>query len=339
MNMIFRAVKEEDLDAIYLLSAQSGVGITTLPKDKVFLKDRIKFAVDSFKQDISKPHHEYYLFVLEDLATGSIAGTAAVLSKTGVDAPFYSYRWVQEERENLTFSIQSLHEYLTLSYENAGSSEMCTLYLSPEYRQHGNGVLLSLARFLFIFNYPERFTADIIAELRGVSDENGHSPFWNAVGEHFFHMSFAEADQLTMMSNKGFISDLIPHHPIYLNLLNPTAKSVISTPHPASLPAMRILLREGFENNGTVDIFDAGPTLKTQTKNIRTIRNALKMCLCTVENLAQSSRMLLSNTQLDFRATVDFVSYDLNQKTCYLTAHVASKLNAIDGDIISMSEI
>ena len=337
--MLFRAVKEQDLNAIYTLTDQSGTGITTLPKDKALLKQRIKFALDSFKRTISQPHHEYYLFVLEDINTGSIAGTAAVLSKTGVDSPLYSYRWIKENRENPAFSIQSQHEYLVLDYENSGLSEICTLYLAPDYRHHRNGLLLSLARFLFIFNYPERFTANIIAELRGVSDENGHSPFWDAVGQHFFHIYFTEAEQWRMMSNKTFIADLIPQHPIYLNILNSAAQSVIGKPHPSSIPAMNILLREGFKYNGTVDIFDAGPALEARTQSIRTILNSKKMCLNIADDLYQPRRILLSNTQLDFRATLDFASFDLNHRICYLKPPVASILNASNGDTISISAI
>lgn len=339
MNMIFRAVKEQDLDAIYALACQSGVGLTTLPKDKTLLKKRLLHALSSFEKSVISPHHEYYLFVLEDLDTGFIAGTAAIESKTGVDAPFYSYRHVAEEKLSTAFSMQSTHEYLSLSFEHEGQSEICTLYLTPEYRRNGNGLLLSLARFLFMFDYPERFTTDIIAELRGVSDENGHSPFWNAVGQHFFHMSFTAADQLTLLSNKEFIADLMPRHPIYLNLLNAEAKAAIGKPHPSSLPAMNILLHEGFFYDETVDIFDAGPTLRASREKIRTIINSKKMLLCIVDELPYSQRVLLSNTKLDFRATLDVASLDLNQQTCYLTSETAFKLNLINGDYISVSTI
>lgn len=339
MNIIFRAVKEQDLDAIYALACQSGVGLTTLPKDKALLKKRLMHALNAFTKPLAAPDHEYYLFVLEDIDTGFIAGTAAIESKTGVDAPFYSYRYIAEEKISTEFSVQSTHEYLSLSFENEGQSEICTLYLTPEYRRDGNGLLLSLARFLFMYNYPERFTTDIIAELRGVSDEHGHSPFWDAVGQHFFHMSFTEADQLTLLSNKQFIADLMPRHPIYLNLLNTEARAVIGKPHPSSLPAMNILLREGFYYGQTVDIFDAGPTLKVPREKIRTIVNSKKMPLCIVDHLSHPERVLLSNAKLDFRATLDVATLDLKQQACYITPNTAHKLNANNGDIVSISSM
>jgi arginine N-succinyltransferase len=33
--------------------------------------------------------------------------------------------------------------------------------------------------------------------MRGISDEQGHSPFWESLGRHFFKMEFSQADYLT----------------------------------------------------------------------------------------------------------------------------------------------
>lgn len=103
--------------------------------------------------------------------------------------------------------------------DNQGHSELCTLYLEPAFRRNNNGLLLSRARFLFMAHYPQRFASTVIAEMRGISDEQGHSPFWNQVNRHFFHMSFAEADRLRLSTNKQFITELMPKHPLYVQLL------------------------------------------------------------------------------------------------------------------------
>ena len=41
-----------------------------------------------------------------------------------------------------------------------------------------NGRLLSKHRFLFMAEHPELFDSTVFAEMRGVSDGNGHSPFY-----------------------------------------------------------------------------------------------------------------------------------------------------------------
>ena len=83
------------------------------------------------------------------------------------------------------------------------------LFLSPDYRKDDNGRLLSLARFLFMAEHIEYFDPIVIAEMRGVVDDHGHSPFWDAVGQHFFDIDFPKADYLSMV-NKHFIAELMP---------------------------------------------------------------------------------------------------------------------------------
>lgn len=51
------------------------------------------------------------------------------------------------------------------------------------------------ARFLFIAAFREWFSPHLFAELRGCSDEQGQSPFWDALGHHFFDIPFADADR------------------------------------------------------------------------------------------------------------------------------------------------
>ena len=107
---------------------------------------------------------------------------------------------------------------LTLVEEHNGPCEIGSLFLHPDYRRDGNGRLLSLSRFLFMAEHRQRFEPQVIAEMRGVIDDQGRSPFWDAVGKHFFEIDFPKADYLSMV-NKKFIADLMPRHPLYVPLL------------------------------------------------------------------------------------------------------------------------
>ena len=40
--------------------------------------------------------------------------------------------------------------------------------------------------------------------MRGYSDENGCSPFWDAIGHHFFNMDFSTADYLSGIGQKFY---------------------------------------------------------------------------------------------------------------------------------------
>ncbi len=70
------------------------------------------------------------------------------------------------------------------------------------------------------------------------------------------------------------MTDLMPRHPIYLDLLPPAVRDAIGRPHAAAVPAMRLLRAEGFAPAREVDIFDAGPILECATAAIRSVREA-----------------------------------------------------------------
>ena len=118
------------------------------------------------------------------------------------------------------------------------------------------------------------FEDEVIAEMRGMVKDSGHSAFWEAVGKHFFKVSFPTADSL-YMKNKRFIEELLPKHPIMANLLPKEAQEVIGEVHPNTEPAKRILEQEGFTFSGLVGIFDPGPVLTAQGDNIRTIKESV----------------------------------------------------------------
>lgn len=337
--MLFRSARDTDLNAIHHLAEESGVGLTTLSKDKKILAKRIHWATDSFNKEIEKPINEYYLFVLEDTKTKKIVGVSGIESCTGSETPFYSYKISKRTRVCRTLNIRSDYEVLSLVNDNQGRSEICTLFLEPNYRKHKNGLLLSKARFLFIAQHNKRFASTIIAEMRGISDENGISPFWENVGKHFFHMSFAKADRLTLATDKQFIADLMPRNPIYIKLLSPEAQAAIGQPHPKTQAAMKILLREGFRYNEYIDIFDAGPTLEVPQQKIKTIESSHVVTIKSISDEVSSSNYLLANTLLDFRATINSALVNKKNGTCIISKKSAGLLQVKCGDQLRVAPL
>ncbi|WP_133127833.1 arginine N-succinyltransferase [Legionella nagasakiensis] len=332
--MLFRSAKNTDLPAIYHLAKHSGIGLTTLPNDMGLLSKRLEWSTTSFSRAVSHPDNEYYLFVLEDPSTHQVVGTSALEAFTGHDNPFYSYKLSKRTRVCHSLDIRTDYEVLSLVNDNQGCSETCTLFLDPDYRHSSNGLLLSRARFLFMAHYPFRFTSTVIAEMRGISDEAGHSPFWDAVGRHFFHMSFAEADRLTISTNKQFIADLMPRNPVYVKLIDPAAQAVIGKPHQSTVPAMNILMHEGFRYNNYVDIFDAGPTLEAPREKIHSVAASQVMTVKNIIDEVSSKRFILANTRLDFRATISQVIVNQHQNSCIVSKETAELLQVERNDCI-----
>ncbi len=337
--MLFRSAHDTDLDAIHHLAEESGIGITTLSKDKKILAKRLHWSTESFKKSIEKPNNEYYLFVLEDPARKKIIGVSGIESCTGHEAPFYSYKISKRTRICRSLNIRSDYEVLSLVNDNQGRSEICTLFLEPQYRKNKNGLLLSKARFLFIAQHPKRFASTIIAEMRGISDTNGISPFWENVGNHFFHMSFAEADRLTLATDKQFIADLMPRNPIYIKLLSPEAQAVIGQSHPSTQAAMHILLKEGFRYNKYIDIFDGGPTLEVPQLKIKTIELSRVVTIKNISDEVSSPNYLLANTQLDFRATINSALVNKENSTCIISKKTANLLQVQCGNQLRVAPL
>lgn len=335
--MRLRRARDTDFDKIWQLTQQIGVGITSIPHDKKLLHQRVHHASHSFEKNIAKPHDEYYLFVLEDCDKDVIVGISAIEACTGFDSPFYSYRVSKKSRICYSLHIRNDYDILSLVNDNQNKTEIGGLFLHQDYRRHGNGGFLSRARFLFIAQFPHRFSQTIIAEMRGISDSAGRSPFFDHVGRHFFHMTFAEADQLSSATNKQFIADLMPRTPLYVKLLAPSAQAVIGQAHPSTIPAMTILINEGFRYNNNIDIFDAGPTLEVLHPDIQTIRQSQLLKINQIHEIVSERSCLITNTELDFRAVMQQVIINKQDKTCILNPQTSALLQVKPGDYVRVA--
>jgi arginine N-succinyltransferase len=289
-----------------MLAQEAGAGFTSLPPDRDFLRERIERSIRSFDATVSTPGHERYLFVLEDLDDRGIGGCCAIEAACGLDEPFYSYRVGLTVQASRRFSRYTRVPTLYLTNDYTGSSVLCSLFLRPAFRgRNGAGRLLSKCRFLFMAAHRDRFAERAIAEMRGVSDDRGRSPFWEGLGRHFFGVDYAEAERIVGLGNKSFIAELMPAHPIYTVLLSEEARSVMAQVHEHTRPALRLLEREGFRHQGFIDIFDGGPTVEAPVAAVRSVRDsrALEVRIGTPPHKADP--MLLSNDRLrDFRCVL-----------------------------------
>ncbi len=273
MSVVIRPVQTTDLDALMKLSGQTSFGLTTLPHDRPLLKERIAESQRGFARIADKPGGETYLFVMEDLEKGEVAGTAGIVSKVGGFEPFWAYRVETSVYASETLKVHKEIQALHLVQEHNGPSEIGSLFLAPEHRRGANGRLLSLSRFMFIAQHRRYFDPVVLAEMRGVIDEKGGSVFWDALGRHFFEIDFPKADAL-VMRDKQFIADLMPKHPIYIPILPKVAQDVIGRVHSETVPAIKLLESEGFAFSGMVDIFEGGPIVSCATDDIRTVRES-----------------------------------------------------------------
>ncbi|MGQ9370650.1 arginine N-succinyltransferase, partial [Azospirillum sp. A39] len=273
-TLVLRPVRPDDLDALVRLAESAGTGLTTLPASAEALGARIDRSRTAFAADVAEPNGLSYLLVAEDTADGRIVGTSGLFAAVGLEAGFYNYRIVRLTKTSRELGVRVDARLLTLVNDFTGATEVGTLYLAPGHRRGGNGQLLARSRYLLMAGFPRRFADTVVAEIRGWLTADHQSPFWDAIGRHFFRMPFPEADLLSGLGDCQFIADLMPKHPIYVDLLPPAAQAVIGKPHDQAQPALALLLREGFRFCQAVDIFDGGPLVEARRDDIRTVRDS-----------------------------------------------------------------
>ncbi len=246
MTFRIRAARESDLRSFYNLAKLTGGGFTNLPAEKATLEAKLATSAAGFAREGDTPGDDLYVFMLENIDTKQIRGTCQVFGAVGTQHPFYSYLISTLTQKSGELGKTFRNQLLNLTTDLEGSSEVGGLFLHPHERAGGLGLLLARSRYLFIKMHRARFGEIVLAELRGVMDEGGHSPFWDAIGGRFFDMTFPEADEFNAIHGTQFIADLFPKSAIYISMLPESARAVIGQPHPTGKAALKMLEIEGF---------------------------------------------------------------------------------------------
>ncbi|WP_448679848.1 arginine/ornithine succinyltransferase subunit alpha [Pseudomonas nicosulfuronedens] len=320
--LVMRPAQVADLQQVQRLAADSPVGVTSLPDDAERLREKILASEASFAAEVSFNGEESYFFVLEDTDTGRLVGCSAIVASAGFSEPFYSFRnetFVHASRE---LKIHNKIHVLSLCHDLTGNSLLTSFYVERDLVNTPIAELNSRGRLLFMASHPERFADAVVVEIVGYSDEQGESPFWNAIGRNFFDLDYTEAEKLSGLKSRTFLAELMPHYPIYVPLLPDDAQEAMGQVHPRAQITFDILMRDGFESDNYVDIFDGGPALHARTSSIRSIAQSRQVPVRIGEGARGNRGYLVTNGQLqDFRAVVAELDWvpgkpvTLNQQT------------------------
>ncbi|MDP4605309.1 MAG: arginine N-succinyltransferase [Erythrobacter sp.] len=333
MSFRLRAARPADLEHLYEMAKLTGGGFTNLPPDRAALRNKLERTEAAFASDSDLLGDELFVLVLENARTGAVRGTCQLMTKVGQRWPFYSYRLntLTQYSQELDRTVRA--ELLSLVTDLEGSSEVGGLFLHPNERAGGLGLLLARSRYMFVAMHRRRFADRILAELRGIIDERGGSPFWDGVAGRFFGMSFQDADYFNAINGNQFIADLMPKHPVYIAMLDDDARSVIGVPHPTGRAAMRMLENEGFRHDGYVDIFDGGPTMVAHTNMVTSVKNSASATVTGLD-LTEGERAILATGHLGtFRACFGARALDADGGIAIDSAS-ADLLDVCEGDTV-----
>lgn len=333
MSFRLRAATQADLEPLYQMAKLTGGGFTNLPPDRKSLGSKLERAAASFARDGNDLANEVFVLVLENTQTGEVRGTCQLFTQVGQLWPFYSYRLTTLTQHSQELDRTVRAELLSLVTDLEGSSEVGGLFLHPNERAGGLGMLLARSRYLFIAMHRARFADRILAELRGIIDERGGSPFWDGVAGRFFGMSFQDADYFNAINGNQFIADLMPKHPVYIAMLGDDARNAIGVPHPSGRAAMRMLEAEGFAYEGYLDIFDGGPTMTARTDKVESVAKAKQAKLAAVDCSEGEQALLASGQMTGFRCCYGIRSFDADGGM-NIDPHAAELLGVNVGDTV-----
>ena len=330
---VIRPITHENVRSIEKFMSDDLLGITSLPRNKHFLHQKLNSSLSSFSKEITEPKDEQYYFVLENIQTGEVGGLCGIESKTGVGTPNHTYRLERILAPETDLPVPRKQLILRHITQSNGPTEIGSLYILPSFRKEGLGRLVSLSRFLFMACFPQRFDVKTVAEMRGYTDEKARCPFWNGLGRHFLNIEFEELMNL-LEDIKDTIHLIVPEYPIYVSLLSEETQKAIGRVHLNTQPALNLLMQEGFALTDEVDLFDAGPKIDVITSEIRSIKQSR---VATIQDLShtpiESDRYIISNTRMNFCACYSNISI-LEGNRVIIPSEVGHALGVREGDQI-----
>lgn len=297
--IVVRPARPADLDGLLDLAHSAGPGMTNLQPDRDALAERVLASEAALREERAD---STLMFVLD--ADGPIMGTTAIFPRIGEPWPFFSYKRGRQVSVSSVLGIRREIEVLHPVNDLSGAAEAGGLLVLPALRGRGAGRLAARSRYMFLAEHRSLFPRMIIAELRGYQDEAGGSPVWDAIGRHFYHLPFPEADRLSGVHGAQFIAELGPKYPIYSDLLPQAARQALGKPHRDSQPAYDMLVAEGFLDIGYVDIFDGGPQVLCEIDQLKAVREGASAVVSAIEPPSPDAGQTLisSGRGLTFRA-------------------------------------
>jgi arginine N-succinyltransferase len=261
-------------------------------------------------------------------------GCSEIVATAGFREPFYSLRNRHFTSASRELNIEHGVPALSLCQDLNGHTLLRGFHIDAALVRTAYSELLSRARLLFIAAHAQRFADVVISEIVGFSTEDGHSPFWDAVGKHFFDLPYVEAERLCGLESRTFLAHLMPQYPIYVPMLPQAAQDCIGRIHPEGQEAFDILEREGFDTSSYVDLFDGGPTLHARTGDIRSIAQSQAAPVKADSSIDARGRYLVSNDSLEhYRAIVAELDYRAGQPVV-LDSRMCEALRVTEGSTV-----
>lgn len=336
--LVQRLCRRQDMGRIQRLVTATRAGKFAVPAAEKKLAELIEASEAAMLDGVTFSGEERYFFVLEDSDSGQLVGCSSIVAAAGFSQPFYTFRNEMFLHASRQLGLHNRIHVLSLCHDLTGHSLLSGLYQLPD-QEPSVLALNALGRLAFMASHPDRFAESVAVEIAGISDGQ-NAPFWDAVGRHFFAVSYSQAEQIGLTRGRSFLAELMPGYPIYVPMLSDAAQEVIGQVNPASEAVFELLLEQGFETDNYVDIFDGGPVLHARTQSLRSVAASQMACADVVAEVPPGRQRWLVSTQrvTDYRACVLQVDWQPGQMLA-LDRQQAELLKVCQGDALRLLEV
>ena len=320
-----RLARPDDLPGFLALSELAGPGFTSLALDRDGMRQMLEKSVDAARGASGS-----VILALEEAETGRIAGCAAIKRCARLRPGFGNFK-VAYAPDGTPSSIQVCTDYGDLT-------EIGGLFVCPQDRARGVGKSLAQSRYLYLATAPEAFGERVFAELRGVINTDGATPFFNAVGARYLDMSFVEADRVCARGDNDQLIARLPREPISTASLPPDAIAVIGGCHETGQAARAMLLAEGFKFEGVVDLLDGGALLAAKINDLTTLTSAQTLRACRSTSTGSPQSLLFSTLDPEHFRCV-YGDGVISDSQVFCGEGVFDALRLQDNDIVRVSPL
>lgn len=218
------------------------------------------------------PHE--HLLLTEDPATGELLASVRLRPRIGLGLPRYWYHvgcTVHAAPELQLFHRQGT---LLLGNDHTGASELCDLVWQAQdlpLAEQAAALRRVLRAALHAAGQQRHAVGpQLIAELPGLRDSAGQSPFWQGLGRHFYTGDPLDAEGRHGADWPSHVAALLPRHPVLTAFLPEAAQSAIAQVAPRARLLRELLEASGLRYSHHIRIHDGGPVLQADLDHLDT---------------------------------------------------------------------
>jgi arginine N-succinyltransferase len=200
------------------------------------------------------------LWVAEDVGAAGVCAAVRLVPEAGtvLPCPHFHLGWAVHSSTELR--LHQRQRTLLLGHDLTGEAALRDFACEPA----ALDAMEALVRHVVGVCASGRAAQTVVfAELPGLRDAAGQSPFWSGFGRHFYGGDPEQAaEQRGGVAWRSHVAALLPRQLVYASFLPASAQAAIGRARADASALLQVLQRAGLRQRAHVRIDDAGPVLE-----------------------------------------------------------------------------